>query len=167
MPRKDAILQGEIALGALEGRFWLPGSSVCIGGRAPAQSVHPSAVDALGVRIGQLPGRWSLLTTPFPKPRVPQSVGVRAGCPRPVWVGLLSGWDISNLYQPSRKAISAFLGAPPDLLLEDPVDDGPTSAWAPRRGRRSPDIHSRLVRAVFVWIWARSRAVQTGLLEGW
>ena len=23
MPRKDAILQGEIALGALEGRFWL------------------------------------------------------------------------------------------------------------------------------------------------
>ena len=33
MPRKDAILQGEIALGALEGRFWLPGSSVCIGGR--------------------------------------------------------------------------------------------------------------------------------------
>ena len=40
MPRKDAILQGEIALGALEGRFWLPGSSVGIGGRAPAQGVH-------------------------------------------------------------------------------------------------------------------------------
>ena len=110
MPRKDAILQGEIALGALEGRFWLPGSSVGIGGRAPAQGVHPSAVDALGVRNGQLPRRWSLLTTPFPKPRVPQSVGVRAGCPRPVWVGLLSGWDISNLYQPSRKAISAIFG---------------------------------------------------------
>ena len=41
MPRKDAILQGEIALGALEGRFWLPGSSVCIGGRALAQGGHP------------------------------------------------------------------------------------------------------------------------------
>ena len=65
MPRKDAILQGEIALGALEGRFWLPGSSVGIGGRAPAQGVHPSAVDALGVRNGQLPRRWSLFTTPF------------------------------------------------------------------------------------------------------
>ena len=48
MPRKDAILQGEIALGALEGRFWLPGSSVCIGSRAPAQGVHPSALEALG-----------------------------------------------------------------------------------------------------------------------
>ena len=68
----------------------------------------------------------------FPKPRVPQSVGVRAGCPRPVWVGLLSGWDISNLYQPSRKAISAFLGASPDLLLEDSMPAG----YVPSRAAR-------------------------------
>ena len=51
MPRKDAILQGErdrsIALGALEGRFWLPGSSVCIGSRAPAQGTRPSAMKVL------------------------------------------------------------------------------------------------------------------------
>ena len=47
---------------------------------------------------------------PFPKPHGPRSAGVRAERPRPVWVGLLSGWGISNLYQPPRKAISAFLG---------------------------------------------------------
>ena len=37
---------------------------MCIGGRASAQGVHPSPVEALGVRNGQLPSRWSLLTTP-------------------------------------------------------------------------------------------------------
>ena len=84
--RKDAILQGErdrsIALGALEGRFWLPGSSVCIGSRAPAQGVHPSAVEALGVRNADLPGEWSLPTTPSPKPHGPRSTGARAERPR-------------------------------------------------------------------------------------
>ena len=38
---------------------------------------------------------------------------------------------------------------------------------APISGRRSPDIDYGLVQAVFVPIWARSRAVPTGLLEGW
>ena len=47
-----AILHGEFALGALKGRFWLPGRSVCIGGRAPAPGAHPSAGAALGVRNG-------------------------------------------------------------------------------------------------------------------
>ena len=28
------------------------------------QGVHPSAVEALGLRNGQLPARWSLLTPP-------------------------------------------------------------------------------------------------------
>ena len=44
---------------------------------------------------------------------------------------------------------------------------GPPPAWAPRRGRRGPDIRSRLVRAVLVPIRARSYAVPTGLLDGW
>ena len=80
----------EFALGALEGRFWLPGRSVCIGGRDPAQGVHPSAVEALGVRNGQLRSRWSLLTTPSPNPHGPRSAGVRAEGPRLVWVA--AGW---------------------------------------------------------------------------
>ena len=52
------------------------------------------------------------------------------------------------------------------LLLQDPVAGGATAAWAPRRARRSPDIHSGLVEAGFVPIWARSCAVPAGLLLG-
>eukprot|EP00964_Phaeocystis_antarctica_P002965 scaffold1570_cov61-Phaeocystis_antarctica.AAC.4 len=130
-PGYGAILHEECALDALKGGFWLLGRSVRTGGRAPAQGAHPSAGAALGVPNANLPVRWSLSTTPSPKPHVPQSVGLRAGCPRTVWY---------------------------------PIADGPPPAWVPRRGRRSPGIHSGLVRAVFVPIWARSRAVPTGLL---
>ena len=56
---------------------------------------------------------------------------------------------------------------PPNLLPQYSVAGGATPPWAPRRGRRSPCIHSRLVRAVFVPIWERLYAVPTGLLEGW
>ena len=72
---------------------------MCIGSRTPAQGAHPSAVEALGVRNADLPVGWSLPTTPSPKPYAPQSAGVRAGCPRRVWLGLTSGQGISNLYQ--------------------------------------------------------------------
>ena len=67
-PEYRAILQGECALGAVEGRFGLPGRFMCIGSRTPAQGAHTSATKALGVRNGQLSSRWSLLTTPSPKP---------------------------------------------------------------------------------------------------
>ena len=119
------------------------------------------------MRNGQLPWRWSLLTTPFPKPYGPRSVGVRPEGPRPVWVCLLSGWGVSNLYQPPRKTISPFLGPAPDLLLEDPVAGGPPPPWAPRRGTRSPDIDSGLVRGVSVRVRVRSGILPTGHLEGW
>ena len=98
-PGFRAILHGECALGALEGRFWFPGRSGHIGGRTPAQGVHPRAVEALGARNADLPVGWSLSTSPSPKPYVPQSVGVRAEGPGPVWVGLTSGQGILNLYQ--------------------------------------------------------------------
>ena len=90
-PGFRAILHGECALGALEGRFWFPGRSGHIGGRTPAQGVHPRAVEALGARNADLPVGWSLSTSPSPKPYVPQSVCVRAEGPRPVWVDLTSG----------------------------------------------------------------------------
>ena len=61
----------------------------------------------------------------------------------------------------------AAIATPPDLQLQYPVAGRPTPPWAPRRCRRSPDIDFGLVGAVFVRIWARSRAVPTGLLEGW
>ena len=86
---------------------------------------------------------------PLPQtPHGPRSVGVRAECPRPVWVGLSSGQGVSNLYQPPRKAISAFWRPPPDLLLEDPLASRLTPPWVPRRGTRSPDIDSGLSRGV-------------------
>ena len=50
-----AIQHGECALGALEDRFCLPGRCVHIGGGAPTKGVRPSAMEALGVRNGQLP----------------------------------------------------------------------------------------------------------------
>ena len=90
-PGFGAILHGEYALGALKDLLGSPGRSVRIGGHAPAQGVHPSAVEALGVRYADLRGGWSLPITPSPKPNVPQSAGVRAGCPRRVWLGLTSG----------------------------------------------------------------------------
>ena len=80
-PEYRAILQGECALGAVEGRFGLPGRFMCIGSRTLAQGAHTSATKALGVRNGQLSSRWSLLTTPLSKTiraTNPQSVGVRA-----------------------------------------------------------------------------------------
>ena len=85
-----AILHGEYALGVLKDLFGFPGRSVRTRGHAPAQGVHPSAVEALGARNADLPRGWSLSTTPSPKLHVPQSARVRAGCPRPVWVGLTS-----------------------------------------------------------------------------
>ena len=39
--------------------------------------------------------------------------------------------------------------------------------WAPRRAMRSPDIHSVLVRGVFVRVRARSCIVRVGIREGW
>ena len=66
-----------------------------------------------------------------------------------------------------RKAISAFLVPSPDLLLEDPVAGRPTPPWAPRRGTRSPDIDSGLVRGVFVRLRVRSCIVPKGIHEGW
>ena len=103
----------------------------------------------------------SLLTTPFPKPHVRQSVGARAEGPTRVWVGRLSGWGTSDLYQTPQKAISVFFVPPSDLLLEDPVVGRPTPPWAPRRGRRDPDIDSGLARVCFVRIWGRSCVVPT------
>ena len=67
-PGFRAIQHGECALGSLEGRFCLPGRCVRIGGRAPAQGADPIVMEALGVRNGQLPLRWSLLTTPVRNP---------------------------------------------------------------------------------------------------
>ena len=98
-PGYRAILHWECALGVLKDLFWFPGRFMCIGSRTPAQGAHPSAVEALGASNGQLPRRWSLLTTPFPKPHGPRSAGVRAGCLGRVWLGLTSGQGILNVYQ--------------------------------------------------------------------
>ena len=67
-PGFRAIQHGECALGSLEGRFCLPGRCVRIGGRAPAQGVHPSAMEVLGARNGQLPLRSRCLPPPSQNP---------------------------------------------------------------------------------------------------
>ena len=77
-PGYGAILRGECALCVLDDLFWCPGTFMCIGSRAPAQVTHPSAVEALGVRNADLPGEWSLSTTPSPKPHGQRSTGARA-----------------------------------------------------------------------------------------
>ena len=104
---------------------------------------------------------------PSPKPYGPRSTGARADRPKRVWLGLRSGQGVSNLYQGDWKARIAFWRPPSNLLLQCSIAGGATPPWAPRRGRRSPGIRSGLVEAAFVRIWARSRAVPTGLLEGW
>ena len=63
-PGFRVIQHGECALGALEGRFRLPGRSVRIGGRAPTQGVRPSAVEVPGARNGQFPLRSRCLPPP-------------------------------------------------------------------------------------------------------
>ena len=67
-PGFRVIQHGECALGALEGRFRLPGRSVRIGGRAPTQGVRPSAVEVPGARNGQLPLRSRCLPPPSQNP---------------------------------------------------------------------------------------------------
>ena len=134
-------------------------------GAAPrTQQGHPSAMEAVGARNATFHHEGRCLPPLPPKPHGPRSARARAEGPGRVWVGPLSGQGVSNAYQPPRNAISAFWRPRPNLLLEDSMPAGPPPAWAPRLGRRSPDIHSGLVRAVFVPIWARSRAVPTGLL---
>ena len=66
-PGYRAILHGECALGVLKDLFWFPGRFMCIGSRTPAQGAHPSAVEAPGARNADLPGGWSLSTTPLSK----------------------------------------------------------------------------------------------------
>ena len=90
-PGFRAIQHGEWALGALEDRFCVPGTCVRIGGRAPTQGVHPSAMEVLGARNGQLPLGSRCLPPPSPKPHVRQSVVARAEDACRVWEGLLSG----------------------------------------------------------------------------
>jgi len=63
-PGFRAIQHGECALGALEDRFCLPGGCVHIGGGAPTKGVHPSAMEALSARNGQLPLRSRCLPPP-------------------------------------------------------------------------------------------------------
>ena len=65
-----------------------------------------------------------------------------------VWAGRLSGWGISNLCQPHRKVILAFLGGNGNLPRQDCHPVG--------LARQDPDIHSGLVGAVFLRIGAPS-----------
>jgi hypothetical protein len=91
-PGFRAIQHGQCALGALEGRFWLPGRCVRIGGRAPAHCVRPSAIatvphtrlrehrrpsrraqEASGVaseRAASLLSRWGVVTRALAKSRL-------------------------------------------------------------------------------------------------
>ena len=110
-------LHEEHALGVLKDLFGFPGRSARTGGDAPTKGVHPSAVEAPGARNADLPGGWSLSTTPSPKPHVPQSAGVRAGCPRRVWLGRLSSWGTSGLYRGGWNAIIAFFVPASNLPL--------------------------------------------------
>jgi hypothetical protein len=133
---------------------------VRIGGRAPAQGVHPSAMEVLGARNGQLPLGSRCLPPPSQNPmcgnrslREPRMLAESGG--------LSSGCGTSDSYQTPQKAISVFFVPPSDLLLEDPVVGRPTPPWAPRRGRRDPDIDSGLARVCFVRIWGRSCVVPT------
>ena len=150
VPHMHRILQGEIR--------WRPpkwGSRVRAplvpDGAAPrTQQGHPSAMEAVGARNATFHHEGCCLPPLARKPHGPRSARARAEGPGRVWVGPLSGQGVSNAYQPPRNAISAFWSPPPNLLLEDSVAGGATPPWAPRRGRRSPGIHSRLVRAVFV-----------------
>ena len=132
-PGYGAILHGECALGVLKDLFGFPGRSGHIGGRAPAQGVHQCAVEALGVPNANLLVGWSLSTTPSPKPHVPQSVDVRAGYPRTVWVSLTSGQGILNLYQGGlerdyHRMVAAYHPSP------KPYGPRSTSARAERPG---------------------------------
>ena len=82
-----------------------------------------------------------------------------------VWADRLSGWGISNLCQPHRKAILS--GGFGNLPRQDCHPAGLARSWGSRWASRDPDIHSGLVGAVFLRIRAPSYVVQTGLLEGW
>ena len=145
-PGYRAILHWECALGVLKDLFWFPGRFMCIGSRTPAQGAHPSAVEALGASNGQLPPRWSLLTTPFPKPHGPRSTGARAGCLGRVWLGLTSGQGILNVYQGGLERDyqdGRCLPPPPQKPMargrpvREPGASG-VSGWASRGARASP-----------------------------
>ena len=77
----------------------------------------------------------------LPPPQNPtcrdRPVGARAEGPtRPVWVGRLSGWVVSNLYETPRMAISVFLDPAPSLLLQDLAPAGGAASSRPRKTPR-------------------------------
>ena len=98
--------------------------------------------------------------------RCPGPVVVHAEATQRAQVALLSACGLSVGYQHGGwNAIIAFWSRPPDLCSSG--SGRPTPPCAPRRGTRSPDIDSVLVRGVFVRFRVRSCIVRMGIQEGW
>jgi hypothetical protein len=98
--------------------------------------------------IGRCASRWSYVSLGGPPERLGHLRFVPGGLERD-----------NRIFGPATES-------PPAVFGPDSVPRGPMPAWAPRRARRSPDIHSGLVGAVFVRIWAQSCIVRTGIQEG-
>ena len=95
-----------------------------------------------------------------------EPVVVHAEATQRAQVALLSACGLSVGYQHGGwNAIIAFWSRPPDLCSSG--SGRPTPPCAPRRGTRSPDIDSVLVRGVFVRLRVRSCIVPNGIHEGW
>jgi hypothetical protein len=169
-PGFRAIQHGECALGSLEGRFCLPGRCVRIGGRAPACSgrrpkCHVEALGVCAMANFHCDGRCLPPLSETPCAAIGRCA--RRGSYVSLGGPIERQGHLRFVPQTPRKAISVFFVPPPDLLLQYPVTDGPMPAWALRRARRGRDIHSVLVRGVFVRVRARSRIVRRRLHEGW
>ena len=167
VPHMHRILQGEIRWPPPKWDSRVTATLVPDRAAPRTQQGHPSAMEAVGARNATFHHEGRCLPPLARKPHGPRSARARAEGPGRVWVGPLSGQGVSNAYQPPRNAISAFWRSRPNLVPQYSVPVGRVPSRAPRRGRRSPDVGSGLVEAAFVPIWARSRAVPTGLLEGW
>jgi hypothetical protein len=168
----------KFALGALKTGSDFPGRSTCIGGRTPAQGTDPPKCLG-GAQRAQWPTSIAMVAAYHPSPRplrnpMCRDRSVRA--PRAMGEsGYESGWAYRAAAappictKPLGRRFRSFFGPatrPPSWAR------GSGRRWAPaglgptRRGRRSPDIHSGLVRAVFVRVRARSCVSFEGAYTG-
>jgi hypothetical protein len=140
-PGYRATLHGEFALGALEGRFSFLSLSRQV---RVHRRMHPYPGRPPKCWGGARRAQWLTSTVSvaaLPPPQNPtcrdRPVGARAEGPtRPVWVGRLSGWVVSNLYETPRMAISLFLDPAPSLLLQDLAPAGGAASSRPRKTPR-------------------------------
>ena len=110
VPHGHRILQQEVRWRPPKHRNRLPRGLVQVGDALATREAYPDSPMALGTRNAELPGGWSLLTTPSPKLHDARSTRARAEGLGRVWAGVPSSRGVSNACQAPRTETVGLIG---------------------------------------------------------